>query len=57
MKIKISFDREELEKWFNVDCEIVCDKCPLQGYMCDILLSKAYDEYLEQIGNEDKNNK
>ena len=57
MKIKISFDREELEKWFNVDCQIVCDKCPLQGYMCDILLSKAYDEYLKQIGNEDKNNK
>ena len=43
MEVKVSFDREELEKWFNKDCEIDCEDCPLDEYICDTL-SKAWEE-------------
>ena len=44
MEVKVSFDREKLEKWFNEDCGIECEDCPLEGYMCDTLLATAYVE-------------
>ena len=58
MEVKISFDRDKLIKWFDEDCEIDCEKCPLEGYMCNTLLEKAYEEYLEKAwGDNKKNNK
>ena len=57
MEIKVSFDREKSEKWFNEDCGIECEICPLEGYICDTLLEKAYEEYLEEWENNKKNNK
>ena len=57
MEIKVSFDREKLEKWFNEDCGIECENCPLEGYICDTLLLAAYAEDLKRAWNNDKNNK
>ena len=53
MEVKVSFDREELEKWFNEDCEIECEKCSLRGYMCNTL-SATYVEECKKIW-EDNN--
>ena len=55
MKVKVSLDREKLLNWFNEDCKIECEICPLKGYMCETLLEKAYNEYCEQVWND--NNK
>ena len=44
MEVKVSFDREKLEKWFNEDCGIECEECSLEGYMCDKLLTVAWNE-------------
>ena len=55
MEVKVSFDREKLEKWFNEDCEIECEDCPLRGYMCDTLLLAAYVEDCKKIWKD--NNK
>ena len=49
MEVKVSFDREKLEKWFNEDCKIECEDCPLEGYMCDTLLLTAYVEECKKI--------
>ena len=57
MEIKVSFDRDKLMKWFDEDCEIECEKCPLKGYMCDTLLLAAYAEYLGKVWEDNKNNK
>ena len=57
MEIKVSFDRDKLMKWFDEDCEIECEKCPLKGYMCDTLLLAAYAEYLGKAWEDNKNNK
>ena len=57
MEVKVSFDREKFEAWFDENCEIECEICPLEGYMCDTLLSAAYTEYCLQVWNDDKNNK
>ena len=58
MEVKISFDRDKLIIWFDEDSEIDCEKCPLEGYMCNTLLEKAYEEYLEKAwGDNKKNNK
>ena len=55
MEVKVSFDREKLEKWFNENCEIECEDCPLRGYMCDTLLLAAYVEDCKKIWKD--NNK
>ena len=55
MEVKISFDGEKLKEWFDGDCEIECENCPLEGYMCDTLLSKGYDEYCKQVWKDDDN--
>ena len=55
MEVKVSFDREKLEKWFNEDCRIECENCPLEGYMCDTLLATAYVEECKKIWKD--NNK
>ena len=55
MEVKVSFDREKLEKWFNEDCRIECEDCPLEGYMCDTLLLTAYVEECKKIWKD--NNK
>ena len=57
MEVKVSFDIEKLREWFNKDCGIECEDCPLEGYMCNTLLSEAYDEYCKQIWINDENNK
>ena len=57
MEIKVSFDREELKAWLNEDCEIACEYCPIEGYMCDKLLSVAWNEECEKIWGDDENNK
>ena len=44
MEIKVSFDREKLLNWFYKDCEIDCENCPLEGYVCDTLLIACYEE-------------
>ena len=54
MEVKVSFDREELEKWFNEDCKIECKECSLRGYMCNTL-SAAYVEECKKIWGD--NNK
>ena len=56
MEVKVSFDSEEFEKWFDENCEIDCEKCPLEGYMCNTLLEKAYEEYLEKAWEDNKKN-
>ena len=43
MEVKVSLDREELEKWFNKDCKIDCEDCPLDEYLCDTL-SRAWEK-------------
>lgn len=53
MEIKVSFDREELEKWFSEDCKIECEDCSLRGYMCNTL-STAFVEECKKIW-EDNN--
>ena len=45
MEVKVSFDRKELEKWFYKDCQIPCEECPIEGHICDTLVSKAHTEY------------
>ena len=55
MEVKVSFDGEKLEKWFNEDCEIECEDCPLKGYICDTLLLAAYVEDCKKIWKD--NNK
>ena len=57
MEVKISFDRDKLIECFDKDCEIPCEKCPLYGYMCEILLERAYEEYRKKVWNDYKNNK
>ena len=57
MEVKVSFDREKLEKWYNKNCEIECEDCPLEGYMCDKLLSVAWNEECKKIWDDDENNK
>ena len=57
MEVKVSFDGEELEKWFNEECEIACEYCPMEGYMCETLLSAAYAECEKKVWNDDENNK
>ena len=54
MEVKVSFDRDKLIKWFDEDCGIECEICPLEGYMCDTLLEKAYEEYLEKAWEDNK---
>ena len=53
MEVKVSFDREKLEKWFNEDCGIECENCPLEGHVCDTLLSAAYEEYCREVWNDE----
>ena len=55
MEVKVSFDREKLEKWYNKHCEIECEDCPLEGYVCDTLLSAAWKEECKKIWKD--NNK
>ena len=55
MEVKVSFDRDKLEEWFNEDCGIECEDCPLEGYMCDTLLLTAYVEECKKIWKD--NNK
>ena len=57
MEVKVSFDRDKLEEWFNEDCGIECEDCPLEGYMCDKLLSVAWNEECKKIWDDDENNK
>ncbi len=57
MEVKVSFDREELQKWLNRDCEIECEICPLNDYMCRTLLLTAYVEFCKKACNDVKNNK
>ena len=52
-KVKVSFDRDKLEEWFNEDCKIECEDCSLRGYMCNTL-SAAYVEECKKIW-EDNN--
>ena len=48
MEVKVSFDKEKLSNWFDENCEIDCENCPLVGYMCDTLLRRCYEEYIEK---------
>ena len=57
MEVKVSFDREKLEKWFNEDCEIECEDCPLRGYICDTLSLAAYVEHYKKVLKNIRNNK
>ena len=54
-KVKVSFDEEKLEKWYNKHCGIECEDFPLEGYMCDTLLATAYVEECKKIWKD--NNK
>ena len=54
MEVKVSFDKEKLFNWLHEDCEIDCENCPLEGYMCDTLLEKAYTEYVKEMFEEEK---
>ena len=56
MEVKVSFDRDKLMKWFNEDCKIECEDCPLDEYMCDTLLKKTYEEYLKKAWEDNKKN-
>ena len=53
MEAKVSFDREELENWFNKDCGISCRECPLKGYMCDTLASAAHVKERKKAWEDD----
>ena len=57
MEVKVSFDSEKLVKWYNEDCGIECEDCPLDEYICDILLLAAHVEYCKKVLNDYKNNK
>ena len=57
MEVKVSFDSEKLEKWFNEHCGIECEDCPLDGYICDILSLAAHVEHCKKVLNDYKNNK
>ena len=57
MEVKVSFDREKLEKWFNEDCGIECEDCPLDEYICDTLSLAAYVEHYKKVLENIKNNK
>ena len=54
MEVKISFDKEKILNWFDENCEIECEICPLEGYMCDTLLRACYEEYIEEIFKEEE---
>ena len=56
-KVKVSFDREKLEKWFNEHCGIECEDCPLDEYICDTLSLAAYVEHYKKVLENIKNNK
>ena len=56
-KVKVSFDSEKLEKWYNKHCGIECEDCPLDEYICDTLSLAAYVEYCKKVWGEDNNNK
>ena len=56
MEVKVSFDRDKLEEWFNEDCGIECENCPLEGYVCDTLLLAAWEEECKKIWNDNENN-
>ena len=45
MEVKVGFDRKKLKKWFYKDCRIACGECPIEGHICDTLVSKGRDEY------------
>ena len=47
MEVKVGFDRKKLKKWFYKDCRIPCGECPIEGHICDTLVSKGRDEYCE----------
>ena len=53
MEVKVSFDIEELMKWYDEDCGIECENCPLEGHVCDTLLSAAYEEYCREVWNDE----
>ena len=57
MEVKVSFDRDELIKWFDEDCEIDCEKCPLDEYICDTLSLAAHVEHCKKVLENIKNNK
>ena len=54
MEVKVSFNKEKLLNWFDENCEIDCENCPLVGYMCDTLLRKCYEEYIKKDEEGDK---
>ena len=54
-KVKVSFDEEKLEKWYNKHCGIECEDCPLDEYICDTLSLAAYAEYCKKVWGEDNN--
>lgn len=54
MEVKVSFDIEKLMKWFDEDCGIECENCPLRGYMCNTLVL-AYVKYCKKVWEEDNN--
>ena len=54
MEAKLNFDREKILNWFNEDCKIDCKDCPLEGYMCNILLRAAHIEDIKKIFKGDK---
>ena len=56
-KVKVSFDREKLEKWFNKHCGIECEDCPLDEYICDTLSLADHVEHCKKVLNDYKNNK
>ena len=57
MEVKVSFDREKLEKWYNGHCGIECEDCPLDEYICDTLSLAAFAEYCKKVWEEDNKNK
>ena len=54
-KVKVSFDEEKLEKWYNKHCGIECEDCPLDEHICDTLSLAAYTEYCKKVRKD--NNK
>ena len=56
MEVKVSFDSEKLVKWYSEYCGIECEDCPLDEYMGNILLEKAYEEYLKKAWEDNKKN-
>ena len=57
MEVKVSFDSEKLVKWYNEDCGIECEDCPLDEYICDILSLAAHVEHCKKVLENIKNNK